>query len=286
MAAIDVARNRMASEAMNEGAESIFFIDADLGFDPVDALRLLARPEPVVSGVYAKKANREFASIFADGVDEVVFGAHAFGLYPLKYAATGFLRIKASVLRRMIEELDLPECNTHWGQGIWPFFRPEIAPHGEGKVHYLGEDWAFSHRLARIGVTPMADTSIRLWHYGRYGYGWEGRRDRLEAVRHLHPSVRRPILNRLVHPFGRDGPHLDGQSSTRSRAISYVEDGFADRRPGRRSTTAVGGLAGEDSASGRICSKSERSWPGPVPRAGPGTSIANGSDWPTSACTP
>jgi glycosyltransferase involved in cell wall biosynthesis len=171
--AIDVARNRLASEALHDGAEAILFIDSDIGFDPLDALRLLARPEPVVAGVYAKKGNREFASIFADGLGEVVFGAHAFGLYPLKYAATGFLRIRAGVLRRMIEELDLPECNTHWGKGVWPFFRPEIVPHGEGKAHYLGEDWAFSHRLARIGVTPMADTSIRLWHYGRYGYGWE-----------------------------------------------------------------------------------------------------------------
>ena len=170
---VDVARNRLASEALHDGAESIFFIDSDIGFDPLDALRLLARPEPVVSGVYAKKGRREFASIFADGVDEVVFGAHAFGLYPLKYAATGFLRIKTTVLRRMIEELDLPHCNTHWGRGDWPFFRPEVVPQGEGRRHYLGEDWAFSHRLARIGVTPMADTSIRLWHYGRYGYGWE-----------------------------------------------------------------------------------------------------------------
>jgi len=171
--AIDVARNRLASEALHEGAESILFIDADIGFDPLDALRLLARPEPVVSGVYAKKSRREFASIFAEGVEEVVFGAHAFGLYPLKYAATGFLRIKAAVLRRMVEKLDLPHCNTHWGRGEWPFFQPSVVPQGEGRRHYLGEDWAFSDRLARIGVTPMADTSIRLWHDGRYAFGWE-----------------------------------------------------------------------------------------------------------------
>ncbi len=171
--AIDVARNRLASEALHDGFESIFFIDSDIGFDPIDALRLLARPEPVVAGIYAKKGRREFASIFAEGVGEVVFGAHAFGLYPLKYAATGFLRVKASTLRRMVDELPLPLCNTQWGRGEWPFFRPIIVPQGEGREHYLGEDWAFSHRLAQIGVTPMADTSIRLWHHGRYAYGWE-----------------------------------------------------------------------------------------------------------------
>jgi glycosyltransferase involved in cell wall biosynthesis len=72
--AIDVARNEMLSDALHDGAESILFIDSDIGFEPQDALRLLARPEPVVSGVYAKKSRREMASIFADGTKEVLFG--------------------------------------------------------------------------------------------------------------------------------------------------------------------------------------------------------------------
>lgn len=171
--AIDVARNEMISEALHNGAESILFIDSDVGFDTPDALRLLARPEPVVAGVYAKKGARELASVFAEGVKNFVFGPEAPGLYPLKYAATGFLRIRAEVMRRMITELRLPLCNTHWGRGIWPFFMPMIVPHEQGKLHYLGEDWSFCYRLSQIGVTPLADTSIRLWHWGRYGFSWE-----------------------------------------------------------------------------------------------------------------
>jgi predicted O-methyltransferase YrrM len=171
--AIDVARNEMLSGALHGGAESILFIDSDIGFDPADALRLLARPEPVVAGVYAKKGVRELASIFVDGTREILFGPEAPGLYPLKYAATGFLRVRAGALRRMIAELQLPLCNTHWGRGVWPFFLPLVVPHGPGKCHYLGEDWAFSHRLGQMGVTPLADTSIRLWHWGRYSFSWE-----------------------------------------------------------------------------------------------------------------
>jgi hypothetical protein len=171
--AIDEARNILTSDALHEGFEAIMFIDSDMGFDPQDALRLLARPEPVVLGVYAKKAIRALATYFAEGVPEIQFGADAQGLYPVKYAAAGFLRIRASVLRRMIDELKLPLCNTHWGRGVWPFFMPMIIPHGPDKKHYLSEDWAFSHRLGQIGVTPLADTSIRLWHWGRYAYSWE-----------------------------------------------------------------------------------------------------------------
>lgn len=171
--AIDVARNEMLSDALHDGAESILFIDSDIGFEAQDALRLLARPEPVISGVYAKKSRREMASIFADGTKEVLFGPGAPASYPLKYAATGFMRLRADVLRHMIAELGLPLCNTHWGRGVWPFFLPLVMPHGPGKWHYLGEDWAFSHRLAQMGVIPLADTTIRLWHWGRYGFSWE-----------------------------------------------------------------------------------------------------------------
>lgn len=171
--AIDVARNVLASDALHDGAESLLFIDSDIGFVPHDALRLLARPEPVVAAVYPKKGPRALTSHFAEGVTEVVFGRGATGLYPLRYAATGFLRIRAEVLRRMVEDLDLPLCNTQWGRGLWPFFLPLVVPQADGRLHYLGEDWAFSHRLRQVGVTPMADTSVRLWHYGRYGYGWE-----------------------------------------------------------------------------------------------------------------
>ena len=169
---IDLARNMLASDALHDGRESIFFIDADIGFEVRDALRLLARPEPVVCGVYAKKGSRELTSRFASGIHTVEFGANG-GLYPLQHAAGGFLRVKTSVLQTMIKELRLPLCNARWSRGFWPFFQPMIVPLDDGHHHYLSEDWFFSERLAQIGVVPLAETTIRLWHYGRYPFGWE-----------------------------------------------------------------------------------------------------------------
>ena len=71
---IDLARNEMLSAALHDGFETMLFIDADIGFDAADALRLLDRPEPVVSGVYAKKGPREVGSVFQDGVKNIQFG--------------------------------------------------------------------------------------------------------------------------------------------------------------------------------------------------------------------
>ena len=136
----DLARDVMASDALHDGFKLLFLIDADLGFDPLDALRLLARPEPVIAGIYVQKRSREFPSVFADGITEAVLGAHAFGLYPLKYAAGGFPRIRASALRQMIEELDLLRCNGQRGRGVWPFFQPAIVSLAEGGQRYLEGD--------------------------------------------------------------------------------------------------------------------------------------------------
>lgn len=173
LSAIDLLRSMLLSHALKDGFDSFLFIDADIGFDPRDALRLLARPEPVIAGIYVHNKGRDIAGTFARGVNKVVFGPDAPGLYPLLYAPTGFLRIRAEVLRRMMDELKLPEC--HWGvvKGIYPFFLPLCVPDGHGGTRYLTEDFSFSHRLAQIGITPMADTTIKLFHFKKYGYSYE-----------------------------------------------------------------------------------------------------------------
>jgi len=173
LSAIDLLRSTLLSHALKDGFDSFLFIDADIGFDPRDAMRLLERPEPVVAGIYVHNKGQDFAGAFARGVAQVVFGPDAPGLYPLLYAPTGFLRIRGEVLRRMIDELKLPEC--HWGslKGIYPFFLPLCVPDGRGGTRYLTEDYSFSHRLSQIGITPLADTKIKLFHYKKYGYNYE-----------------------------------------------------------------------------------------------------------------
>jgi hypothetical protein len=170
--AIDLLRSVMLSQALKDGFDRFLFIDSDIGFERADALRLLNRPEPVVAGIYMKKKEKDFSGVFARGVDRVVFGPAAPGLYPMLYASAGFLRIKSEVLQRMIEELKLPECHFGAVNGIYPFFLPVCVPDGRGGTRYLTEDYSFSHRLHQIGVTPMADTSIQLFHYGKHGYSY------------------------------------------------------------------------------------------------------------------
>ncbi|MFO0959613.1 MAG: hypothetical protein U0800_19630 [Isosphaeraceae bacterium] len=170
--AIDAVRNQMLSRALDRGHENILFIDSDVGFDPSDAIKLLSSPQPIVTGVYAKKGRRELASIFEDGIRTVRFGVARSRLEPLKYAGMGFFAIKSHAVRRIIEANQVPYCGTPDGHGFWALFQPMVLQEGDRHT-YLAEDWAFCERARAAGLPILADPSIRLWHFGRYGYGWE-----------------------------------------------------------------------------------------------------------------
>jgi hypothetical protein len=171
--AIDLARNLRATDAIREGYEAVLFIDCDMLFDPADAIRLFRRPEPVVAGLYAAKllGRGQLNAKFPPEVKQVRLGEWADELYPVEAIGAGFLRIRTDFLQRMAAELKLPWCRMGDRLG-WPFFQPVIVEE-EGETRYLTEDYAFCYRCRQMGVSPMADTSFRLYHLGDYTYGWE-----------------------------------------------------------------------------------------------------------------
>lgn len=170
-AAIDQARNEMGSAALREGFAETFWIDSDIAFHPDDVDRLRELGMPVTCGIYPKKGQRELAIHVLPGTERFRFGVHG-KLEELMYAGTGFLHVRRSVYQQMIEQLSLPHCNEHFHRSLWPFFQPLVRP-WKGHSWYLAEDYAFCHRVRQCGIPIVADTRIRLWHVGDYGYGWE-----------------------------------------------------------------------------------------------------------------
>ncbi|MEX2138199.1 MAG: hypothetical protein WD894_02980 [Pirellulales bacterium] len=170
-AAIDQARNDMATDALADGFEETMWIDADISFDPAAVDQLCAAQLPLVCGIYARKGRRALACHALPGTRRLVFGVGG-GLVELRYAGTGFLLVRRQVYIEMQERLGLPVCNQRFGRLTIPFFQPIVIPDGGGHW-YLPEDFAFCERARQCGYKIMADTTIRLWHHGSYGYSWE-----------------------------------------------------------------------------------------------------------------
>jgi hypothetical protein len=170
-AAIDQGRNQMVTDALQSGFLETMWIDADIGFDPDAVDRLRAHNLPITCGIYPQKGKRALACHVLPGTPKLVFGNEG-GLTEIQYAGTGFLHVRREVYETIQQQLHLPVCNRHFQRPMLPFFQPLIRDHN-GEQWYLAEDYAFCHRARHCGYRILADTTLRLSHYGDYGYTWE-----------------------------------------------------------------------------------------------------------------
>jgi hypothetical protein len=170
-AAIDQASSQFATDALRDGFAEPMWIDADIAFQPDAVERLRAHGLPVTCGVYPKKGDRSFACHFPSGTKQVLFGKKG-GLMEVPFTGAGFLHTRREVYESVREQLRLPLCNERFGSAMVPFFQPLVIPDGAGHW-YLGEDFAFCHRVRECGYHIMADTTVRLTHVGTFAYGWE-----------------------------------------------------------------------------------------------------------------
>jgi hypothetical protein len=185
---ISRARNNMASEFLHdESLTHLFFIDADLGFDPTALLRYLAFDKELVCGVYPLK-RLDVAGIRAstapnDAVAEAASYLYSStislrddnlpvdGFLRAEYGATGFMLIRRSVLERMAESYAaLRYGGDHAVSGAkaklrHAFFDTMIAD-GES----LPEDYSFCRRWRDIGGEIWIDLASRFSHVGSYVY--------------------------------------------------------------------------------------------------------------------
>ncbi|RZI87327.1 MAG: hypothetical protein EOP78_19265 [Variovorax sp.] len=199
------ARNRLVAEFMADAQWThLFWIDADIGFAPEAALRLMLSGREVVAGVYPHKRDgwpaEGLAQALPVGSTRADFDArHA--VYPLNAlegtrvadadgfvevldAPTGFMLIARTVFEQLAAAM--PELRytpddhvgTQAGLPHYRFFDPMAEP---GNGRYLSEDYAFCRRWQALGGKVHADTRSRLDHQGLHT--WVGDLPRALAAR-------------------------------------------------------------------------------------------------------
>lgn len=168
---IVMARSIMASEALADGFAETMWIDSDVLFELDDVEKLRGHNRPLTCGLYCRKGIREFAAVFYASEKPVVFGQGG-GLLAVKYAGLGFAHVRAEVYAAVKKSRGLPDCERGPGQRRFtPYFLPAVIE--DNGFQYLGEDSGFFHHAARCGCPPLADTTIKLRHRGKYDWSWD-----------------------------------------------------------------------------------------------------------------
>ena len=188
------ARNRLVAEFMADARWThLFWIDADIGFEPEAALRLLLAGRDVVAGVYPLKTDGWPAEGLREplpaGTTRAQFeAAHARfpanapqgavdedGFLEVLDAPTGFMLIARGVFERLAAAMPelryTPDAPTDDpASRAWPHYRffDLMAEPGNGR--WLSEDYAFCRRWQAVGGKVHVDARSRLAHQGLRTY--------------------------------------------------------------------------------------------------------------------
>ena len=195
-------RNTLVSFFMEHpDATHLFFIDADIEFDPNDLLRMVAYDRPITVGAYPKKAinwqsiieaarrNEEETTETIEGHSSNYVVNFEFvededgnpqnqiqirdNLIKLKDAGTGFMCIQRDVIQKMFDaHPELKYANdinvdAKFEKHMYALFDTMIDPESR---RYLSEDYTFCRLWQQMGGEVFLDPRTGLNHVGHYTF--------------------------------------------------------------------------------------------------------------------
>lgn len=147
----------------NLSYKKLLWIDSDIAFKPMDAIKLIESDKDIISGAYlladgsatAYKEPMGYGFTF----DEILEMKEPIQVYSVGF---GFLCIKQGVFEKMTRP---------WFQSV-----PITIERQETSYTFniLGEDLSFCHRAHELGFDVWLDPSVRVQHHKLMKLTWEG----------------------------------------------------------------------------------------------------------------
>lgn len=161
---IQRARNTSVATFLKTDYERLLFIDADIEFDVEDLEKLWNLDVDVAVAAYSMKRPDKPLSAWEKGKLVEIEGRT--DPFEVDYAGTGFMMIKRHVFEKMQSahpELDHEEgrvgrCHAWFDCPIW-------------NDTQMSEDYNFTRKWRDLGGKVILDPTIRLTHWGIFGYG-------------------------------------------------------------------------------------------------------------------
>ncbi len=158
------ARNEMTASFLGTEHTHMFWLDADMSFEPEDIAKIWNLQADIGVGVYAlKRPDKPGFAAWHGG--RLVTNLEQFGgPIEVDYAGTGFMCIKREVIETLAS--DAPTYEGPDGGRVHELYKTHIW-----NDIYESEDYYFCRKAREAGFKVIMDPSVRLGHIGQYRYG-------------------------------------------------------------------------------------------------------------------
>jgi len=177
---ISRARNTLTAKFLDmPEASHLFFVDADIGWEPWHLLVLLDRDKDVMAGLYPMKTMP--IKWVINGFPGAEEGPN--GLQEVSKAGTGFLLMKKHVFEKMNVHPAVKQYKNDIG--LDPKYDKYLKTYFDTAVRqnrYYSEDWTFCENWRDLGGKIFVDKRVLLRHSGAYVFCMENQQYLIENI--------------------------------------------------------------------------------------------------------
>jgi len=199
---ISRARNTLTAKFLDmPDATHLFFVDADIGWEPWHLLVLLNRDVDVCAGLYPMKTMP--IKWVVNGFEGAEEGPD--GLQEVSKAGTGFLLMKKHVFEKLNAHPAVKQYKNDIG--LDPKYDKHLKTYFDTAVRqnrYYSEDWTFCENWRDLGGRIWVDKRIMLRHSGSYVFCQENQDHLLSTIGPMFLDSKRQQGMKLIDKDGNE----------------------------------------------------------------------------------
>jgi hypothetical protein len=177
---ISRARNTLTAKFLDmPDATHLFFVDADIGWEPWHLLVLLNRDVDVIGGLYPMKTMP--IKWVVNGFEGAEEGPD--GFQEVSKAGTGFLLMKKHVFEKLKAHPAVKQYKNDIG--LDPKYDVHLKTYFDTAVRqnrYYSEDWTFCENWRDLGGRIWVDKRVLLRHSGSYVFCQENQEHLMKTI--------------------------------------------------------------------------------------------------------
>jgi hypothetical protein len=187
---ISRARNTLVAKFLNTPQSThLFFVDADIGWEPWHLLVLLDRQVDVIGGLYPMKTLP--VKWVVNGFEGAEEGEN--GLQEVSKTGTGFMLVKRDVFEKLNQHPAVKPFNNDIGlpkeldQHLKTYYDTAVREN-----RYYSEDWTFCENWRDMGGKIWVDKRVLLKHTGTYTFDFAAQEPLYQALHLVHGGTPTP----------------------------------------------------------------------------------------------